>query len=76
MEIRKLGRSRKKNIYSETNSTFFSQSLDKLRTKESEFVHQQLNLPFTLIGMLVKKSNSFVLNLSCHWLIKTLRGPS
>ena len=50
--------------YSETNSTgatqrFFSQSQDMFRTKELEFVHQQLNLPLTVIGLLMKKVQSF-----------------
>ena len=47
----------------------FSQPQDKLRTKELDLLHQQLNLPLAQIGLLTKKSNSFVLNLSCGWLI-------
>ena len=39
----------------------FSQSQDKLRTKELEFIWQQLNLPLIVIGPLTKESNSFVL---------------
>ena len=40
----------------------FSQSKDKLRTKELEFVHQQLNLPLTdltVIGLLMKEAQFF-----------------
>ena len=39
----------------------FSQSQDKFRTKikELEFVHQQLNLPLTVIGLLMKEAQGF-----------------
>ena len=33
--------------------TFFSQSQVKLKTKELEFVNEQLNLPLTVIGPLM-----------------------
>ena len=39
--------------------TLFSQSQDKLRTKELEFVHQLLNLPFIVIGPLMKEVQFF-----------------
>ena len=44
--------------------TFFSQSQDKLRAKESEFVHQQLNSTLTVIGPLMK-----VVQLFCSELV-------
>ena len=60
--------------YSETISTgatqcFFSQSQDKLRTKELEFVDQQLNLPLTVIGPLMKEVQCFCSELVL-WLSK------